>query len=191
MMKVGVSNVNGGVAKTTNTINLSGAAAAKGLDTLAVDCDPQGYLTQNLGFRDEFTRREGPSFYDAWMDHKEVDVTEIIVEHEEGFDVLPANAAMFKLRRDLLADSYQLGKRLEQILEGLPDYDLVIVDASPDLGMITAWAQSHATNELWTTRPGVGRNRPEPGPIQTLNCLLAAGRWCHRLARECGPRPDC
>jgi chromosome partitioning protein len=134
MMKIAVSMQKGGVAKTSNTINLAGAAAAQGLDVLAVDTDPQGYLTENLGLHRAYTRKD-LSFHQAWLEPSEVDISEVIEEHEE-FDVLPANAQMFSLQQELMSQGFQLLKRLDKIFEDLPEYDLVLVDAPPSLGLI-------------------------------------------------------
>lgn len=52
--KIGIMNQKGGVSKTTNTINVAGALADRGVDVLAVDMDPQGYLTHRLRFEDAY-----------------------------------------------------------------------------------------------------------------------------------------
>jgi chromosome partitioning protein len=133
-MKVAISNQKGGVAKTTNTINLAGAAAERGHEVLAVDTDPQGHLTNTLGLRDEY-RAEPPTFYDAWLEPDDVDVQDLLVEHPE-FDVLPSNLDMFNLEQDLIAAGWRVRERLQMVFEGLPEYDYVFVDAPPSLGPI-------------------------------------------------------
>lgn len=134
MKALGVSNQKGGVAKTTNAINLAGAAAAEDLNVLAIDTDPQGYLTNNLGLRDAYTA-DSPTFYDMWLEPTDYDPAEIIVEHDE-FDVLPSNVDMFNLEQDLIAAGWRVRERLEMIFDRLPEYDLVVVDAPPSLGPI-------------------------------------------------------
>ncbi|SEP16600.1 CobQ/CobB/MinD/ParA nucleotide binding domain-containing protein, partial [Halogranum amylolyticum] len=52
-VNIAVSNQKGGVAKSTNSINIAGALASRGHDVLIVDTDPQGYTTRTLGFTDE------------------------------------------------------------------------------------------------------------------------------------------
>lgn len=136
----GVSNQKGGVAKSTNTINLAGAAAARGHDVLAVDTDPQGYLTNYLGLRDAYTAggdddEDVVTFYDAWKEPTKNDPTEAIVGHDE-FDVLPSNLDMFNLEQDLIAEGWRVRERLSMIFDRLPAYDMIFVDAPPSLGPI-------------------------------------------------------
>lgn len=114
MQTIGVTNQKGGVAKTTNTINIAGAAAAAGLEVLVVDTDPQGYLTNNLGLRDAYTA-EPPTFFDAWTEPTKHNPAEFIVEHEE-FDVLPSSVDMFNLEQDLIAAGWRVRERLSMIL---------------------------------------------------------------------------
>lgn len=134
MRSFAVANQKGGVAKTTNTINLAGAAADRGYDVLAVDADPQGYLTNTLGFRDAYGSQP-PSLYDLVVDPSAHDVSALIVEHAE-FDVLPANVDMFRLEQDLIASGRRPRQRFGDIFDQLDGYDYVFVDAPPSLGPI-------------------------------------------------------
>lgn len=134
MASFAVANQKGGVAKTTNTINLAGAAAARGYDVLAVDADPQGYLTNTLGFRDAYGS-EPPSLYNLVTDPTSHSVHDMIVPHDE-FDVLPSNVDMFRLEQDLIASGRKPRQRLSDIFDELDDYDYVFVDAPPSLGPI-------------------------------------------------------
>jgi chromosome partitioning protein len=135
MKTIGITNQKGGVAKTTNTINIGGAAADQGLNTLVVDADPQGYLTNNLGLREAYTA-EPPTFFEMWKEPKDHDPAEFIVQHDE-FDVLPASIDMFNLEQELIAAGWRVRERLNIIFDQLPqEYDLVLVDAPPSLGPI-------------------------------------------------------
>lgn len=129
---IGMVQQKGGVAKTVNVINIAGGLAAEGYDVLAVDMDPQGYLTHRLGFEDAYTK-DPPSFYDALNSPGEHDYRDFTVEHPE-FDVLPANIDMFALEQDLIASGMRPRMRLRQVLEDAEGWDVVLIDAPPSLG---------------------------------------------------------
>ncbi len=127
-------NQKGGVGKTTSTINLGAALAEVGRRVLLVDFDPQGALSVGLGVNPlalELT------VYDLLMD-KGVSIDDVLLETEvEGLDLLPANI-------DLSAAEVQLVNEVarEQALQRLlapvvQDYDVVLVDCQPSLGLLT------------------------------------------------------
>ena len=130
--KIGITNQKGGVSKTTNTINVAGALAARDVDVLAVDMDPQGYLTHRLGFEDAY-KADPPSLYDALQSPSEYDVTDLVVEHSE-FDLLPANIDMFRLEQDLIASGMRPRMRLQTLLDDVTAWDVIVIDAPPSLG---------------------------------------------------------
>ena len=129
---IGITNQKGGVSKTTNTINVAGALAARDVDVLAVDMDPQGYLTHRLGFEDAY-KADPPSLYDALQSPSEYDVTDLVVEHPE-FDLLPANIDMFRLEQDLIASGMRPRMRLQTLLDDVTAWDVIVIDAPPSLG---------------------------------------------------------
>lgn len=134
---LGVSNQKGGVAKTTNTINLAGALSELGEKVLVVDADPQGYLTNRLGFRDQY-QSESPTLFDAFENPNTAPIEELIVAHAE-FDVLPSNIDLFKLEQTLIASGMKPRTRLADYFDRLIetcDYDYILVDAPPSLGPI-------------------------------------------------------
>lgn len=132
-MRIGITNQKGGVAKTTNTINIAGALAARDNTVLVVDADPQGYLTNELDFTDAYTT-DDTNLYDAIKDPTEHDLTELVKHHAE-YDVVPGNIDMFRLEQDLIASGWRVRERLTMLFDGL-DYDYVLVDAPPSLGPI-------------------------------------------------------
>jgi chromosome partitioning protein len=102
---------------------------------LAVDCDPQGFLTRTLGFTDQYNNQE-PNLADAFNEPNDHDLSEIILEHPE-FDVLPSNVEMFSLQQNLIAAGWKPRERLTMLFDQLnQQYDFVIVDAPPSLGVI-------------------------------------------------------
>ena len=130
--RIGITNQKGGVSKTTNVINVAGALADQGVSVLAVDLDPQGYLTHRLGFEDEYVS-DPPSLYDALQSPGDHDIEALVVSHDE-FDLLPANIDMFHLEQDLIASGMRPRLRLKTVLEKATDWDVILVDAPPSLG---------------------------------------------------------
>lgn len=134
-VKIAVTNQKGGVAKSTNSICVSGALASKGHNVLLVDTDPQGYTTRTLGFTDQYNTQK-PNLADAFNEPTEHRLEDIILQHPE-FDVLPSNVSMFSLQQDLIAAGWKPRERLQMLFEQLENqYDYVIVDAPPSLGVI-------------------------------------------------------
>ena len=131
---IGVTNQKGGVAKSTNTINIAGALADKGYDVLAVDTDPQGYLTNKLGLENEY-KADPPSLFDALKEPTEYQIADLVDNHPE-FDVLSSNVDMFRLEQELIASGWRPRERLQMLFKTLEGYDYVLVDAPPSLGPI-------------------------------------------------------
>ena len=132
--KIAITNQKGGVGKTTLTANFGGALAQRGHDVLLVDADPQGYLTSAVGLDETYTTEE-VTLYDALMNPQEHDAADLVVDHGE-FDVLPANIEMFTLEQDLVS-GMQSRRRMSMVLDQLEDYDFVLIDCPPSLGLLT------------------------------------------------------
>lgn len=131
---IGITNQKGGVAKSTNTINIAGALAHHGHDVLSADLDPQGYLTNKLDLQEAY-KEDPPSLFDAMKEPTDYNINELTVEHAE-FDVLPGNIDMFRLEQDLIASGWRPRERLQMLFDNLDSYDYVLVDAPPSLGPI-------------------------------------------------------
>lgn len=134
--KIALANQKGGCAKTTDTVNLSGALADRGHKVLAVDTDPQGYLTRTLGLEEAYNAGS-PNLADAFKEPTEHHVEDLIWEHPE-FDVLPSNIDMFTVQQELIAAGWKPRERLSILFDQLDelDYEYVLVDAPPSLGVI-------------------------------------------------------
>ena len=131
---IAMCNQKGGVGKTTTTINLGAALAEVGRRVLLVDFDPQGALSVGLGVP---AHELDVTVYNL-LTERGHDVREVIQQTRvEGLDVLPANI-------DLSAAEVQLVGEVarEQILARvlrpvLDDYDVVLIDCQPSLGLLT------------------------------------------------------
>ena len=141
---IAMCNQKGGVGKTTTAINLASALAGYGRKVLVVDFDPQGALSAGLGV----VAHDIKTIYDL-MVQKDLNVEEVIVKTSvKNLDVIPANI-------DLSAAEVQLVNEVarEQILARilrpiLGNYDVIIIDCQPSLGLLTVNALTAAHGVL-------------------------------------------
>ncbi len=137
---IALCNQKGGVGKTTTTINTAAALAEYGRKVLLVDFDPQGALTRGLGVEPE----DGKTVYELLLNRK-MSASEVIVHTEvEGLDLIPANIQLSAAEIQLVAEPGR-----EKILAGvlrpiLGDYDVVMIDCQPSLGLLTVNALTAA-----------------------------------------------
>jgi chromosome partitioning protein len=141
---VACANQKGGVGKTTTVVNLGSYLALAGERILIVDLDPQGNATSGLGIdRSEIER----SIYDAVID--DVPITELILEGPlPGLEVVPSTVALAGAEIEL-APIEARERRLRRLLAGIvDDYDYVLVDCPPSLGLLTVNALTAADSVL-------------------------------------------
>lgn len=134
MKTFAIANQKGGVAKSTNTINIAGGLADRGHRVAVADLDPQGYLTNTLGLRDAYLADES-TLFDAITEPNDTPLEEIVVGHAE-FDVIPSNIDLFRLEQELIARGRRPRLRLRELVDGFGGYDYLLVDAPPSLGPI-------------------------------------------------------
>lgn len=134
--RVSFSNQKGGVGKTLSTIHVGGALNQNGHEVLLIDCDPQGHLSEAVGLGEEYDFDQ-LSLSNVLIDQDhQSDLSDTIREHEE-FDVVPAHQDMLTLEEDLM-QTRRREERLRLALDELDhDYDYILVDAPPNLGVIT------------------------------------------------------
>jgi chromosome partitioning protein len=138
---IAMCNQKGGVGKTTTTINLGAALAEVGRKVLLVDFDPQGALSVGLGVP---THELDTTIYNLLVERGH-DIRDVIKKTKvDGLDIVPANI-------DLSAAEVQLVGEVarEQILARvlrpvLDDYDVVLIDCQPSLGLLTVNALTAA-----------------------------------------------
>jgi len=144
-MIIAITNQKGGVGKTTTAINLAAALATKGLRTLLVDLDPQG--NSSMSFLD--VREIQHSIYDALVE-SDLNAADVIVPVEKAPNlfIAPATIALAKIEAKLVGEidsHYRLKDQLDQVH---PDYDYIIIDTPPTLGVITVNALVAATHVM-------------------------------------------
>jgi len=144
-MIIAITNQKGGVGKTTTAINLAAALASKGVRTLVVDMDPQA--NSSMSFLDIHELKQ--SVYDA-LTESHIHLADVIrpAEKVENLAIAPSTIALAKIEAKLIGelDSHF---RLKDELQAVQDqYDYVIIDTPPTLGIITVNALVAATHVL-------------------------------------------
>ena len=140
---IAIANQKGGVGKTTTTINLCGCLGVLEYKTLIVDADPQANATSGVGLDPKNTR----NIYDCLIN--DVDPSELIIQTENpNLDILPSHIDLVGAELEMINlpnREHKLKFALEKIKD---DYDFIIIDCSPSLGLITVNALTAADSVI-------------------------------------------
>ncbi|MCS0499371.1 ParA family protein [Protaetiibacter mangrovi] len=141
---IALCNQKGGVGKTTTTISLGAALAAYGRRVLAIDFDPQGALSAGLGV----PTHDVTTIYDLLLGSAKDVAAAIQTTGTPGLDVIPANidlsAAEVHLVNEVAREQI-LARVLRQVAA---DYDVILIDCQPSLGLLTVNALTAAHGVL-------------------------------------------
>ncbi len=142
---IAVANQKGGVGKTTSTINLGAALAEYGRKVLLVDFDPQGALSVGLGV----AALELDTTNKIVLKERGVEIRDVIRKtNVAGMDLLPSNIDLSAAEVLLVTEvgrEQALGRAIKPVLG---DYDVVLIDCQPSLGLLTINALACADHVL-------------------------------------------
>ena len=144
-----VVNQKGGTGKTTTCENLGVGLAQEGKKVLLVDVDPQGSLTISLGYpRPDDLDTTLSELLAKVMQETPLSSGEGILHHEEGADLIPANISLSGMEVSLV-NAMSRETILKQLIEPMKrQYDFILLDCMPSLGMLTVNALAAADHVL-------------------------------------------
>ena len=135
---IAIANQKGGVGKTTTTANLGIGLVNEGKKVLLIDCDAQGSLTESLGYQnpDELDITLSTLIQKS-IEEKPIGKDEGILHHAEGVDLVPANIELSGMETALV-NIMSRERALKNYIDTVKDnYDYVLIDCTPSLGMLT------------------------------------------------------
>ena len=141
---IALTNQKGGVGKTTTAVNLGVGLARQGNKVLLIDADAQANLTMALGY----SRPD-----DLSVDDKPPDVSQGIIRNSEGVDLLPSNIELSGFEVRLINAMSRERVLKTYVNEVKKNYDYVLIDCMPSLGMITINALAAADSVVIPTQP--------------------------------------
>ena len=171
---IAVCNQKGGVGKTTTTVNLGIGLARMGKKVLLVDCDPQGDLTASLGWQD--TDALNITIADklaSVITDSPSDPFEGLLKHNEGIDLMPSNLELSSTEMNLVSAMCR-EQTLKNYLRTIKNqYDYILIDCNPSLGMLTLNALSAADSVII---PVQAQYLPAKGMSQLLRTIARVKR---------------
>lgn len=196
-----ITNNKGGVAKTTTAVNLAVALRGSGFDVLAVDLDGQANLTDTLNV--DTSTAQGTTF-DTLKARTTPYVQPVrVMEAGKGvgfLDVLPATRDMFATEAMLANEPDRVARLGNVIAKYRERYDVILIDTTPTIGLLSISALYTADNAVITSNPDflssrglvsvrgtiddINANRPVPLDYRVLFCKYDRRKTLHRMTVE-------
>ena len=135
---IALTNQKGGVGKTTTAVNLGVGLVQQGKKVLLIDADAQANLTMALGYnRPDDIPITLSTVMQNIIDDKSFDVSQGVIHHSEGVDLLPSNIELSGFEVRLINAMSRERVLKTYVNEVKKNYDYVLIDCMPSLGMIT------------------------------------------------------
>lgn len=158
MIVITICNHKGGTGKTTTALNLAAALGLSGRRTLAIDLDPQGFLTRTVGGEEPAPEHSSMALFDLGRSMRDISVIPM-----SGFDLIPASYKMTHLMRQLSKPTDVL--YMKEALATAPEYDVVLFDTA---AAVTVFSLNALVASRFCVVPVTPEHQPVLGAEQTF-----------------------